>query len=104
MLQVARIEVNEVVSSARGDVSENLLREVAVRVDESNPMSAGNILNQDVPQKSCFSRAGFSNNVKVLALVFRQDAERGHGAPGLAFPKMDENIVHGLRASFDSER
>src|SRR5437762_4643975 len=81
-----------------------LFSEVAVWVDESNSVPSGNVLNQDVPEECGFSRARLADDVKVVALVFRQNAERGHRSPGLAFSKMYESVAHGFGASFDSAR
>jgi hypothetical protein len=63
-------------------------------------MSKSDVLDDQVPQESCLARAGFSNDVDVLALVGDRYAKRLRLPPAVALSNHDVRLViHGSKTS-----
>lgn len=94
-LQVGRVEVHEVVGPLRRDVVQDLIREVAVRVDEADAVPEGDVLHDHVMQEGRLAAARLADDVDVLPLVGDEDAESLGPAPALALPDCDLAVAHG---------
>ena len=104
-VEVSGVEIHQVVGTIRRDVSEDLLGEIAVRVDESDAVAKVNVLKKQIPQQRRFARAGLPDDVDMLALVSRGNAKRQRIPPSVALP--DDNVwfvVHGSKTSRHSYR
>ncbi len=81
------MKVNEVVSPVRWDAIEQFLGKITVRINQSDPMTRHEMLNDEIPQQSRFSRTRFSNQIEVLAVIRNRKADRVILAPN--FPRAD---------------
>ena len=52
---VSRIKVDEVVCSRRRDMVEQILGEVAMRIDQSDTIPCGDMLKDQIPEESAFA-------------------------------------------------
>ena len=68
--KVAGIEIHQMVGAARGNVVQQFLGQIAVRVNDANAMSKGDVLQNQVSEQRRFAGASFADDVEVLALVF----------------------------------
>ena len=97
--QVARIEIHQMIRPLRRDVVQQFLGQVAVRVNDANAVSKGDVLQDQVPQQRRFAGAGFADDVDVLALVHGGNAKGLGFAPAMTFADCDVLVVHGARTS-----
>lgn len=82
-VEIARIEIHQVVGPVRGNAIEQFFGEVAVRIDQANPVASGEMLHDQIAEERRLSRAGFTDEVKMLALVEQGKADRLPAAPNL---------------------
>jgi len=59
-------KVGCVLCSVRRKVSEEILGQIPVRINETYSMAGLRQLKNQVPQKSCFPRTRFSNHIAVM--------------------------------------
>ena len=98
-LQVARIEVNEVIRTRRRDVFQQFLGEIAVRIDQTNAVSGGDVLHQQVAEQGRLAGTGLADQVEVLAGVGSRKPE-GHWLPPVVeLSDVDKRVVHGAQTS-----
>jgi hypothetical protein len=99
-LDIAGIEVAEVVRAPRRDVVEDLLGQVAVGINQPDAVPKGNVLNDQVAQKRRFPRTRLADDVHVLPGVCAGDANRLGVAPAVSCCKSDRRFsIHGARTS-----
>jgi hypothetical protein len=99
-LKITRIEICQVVGTMRGDVVQQFLRQVAMRVDNPDSMSTSDVLNDQVPQERRLAGTSFSDDVNVLALVGGRYAKRPRVAPSFSLSDYDIwFVIHGAKTS-----
>lgn len=72
---ITRIEIHQMIGTMRGNVVQQLFSQIAVGVNQSDTVSEGDVLKNQIAQQGGFARASFSNDVDVLALVFGRYAK-----------------------------
>jgi hypothetical protein len=80
-------------------VDEKFLGEIAVGIKQRQPMALEQMLNDHIPQQSCFSRTRFSNHVGVMTGVGRRKAKGDFVSPVFAQAEHDHVLVHDGRLS-----
>ncbi len=73
---VARIEIYQVVGTLRRNVMQQLLGQVAVRVNQSDAMTKLDVLQNEIAEQRRLSRTRFPDDVYVLPLVAGRYAKR----------------------------
>ena len=48
-VEIAWIKINDVIRPPGGNAIQNVLSQIAVRINETNAMAQGNVLNEEVP-------------------------------------------------------
>jgi len=89
-VNVARIEIYQMVSALGRYVIQQFLGQIAVRVNQSNTMPKFDVLQNQIAQQSSLTRTGLSDDVDVLALVNGRYAKRLRFSP--AFAVSDQNV------------
>src|SRR4051794_36092807 len=87
--KIAWVEIAEVVSTLRRNVMQELLSQIAVRIDDADAVAERNVLKDEITKESGFSGAGLSNYVDVLALILSGNAKRLGVSPALAVADHD---------------
>jgi hypothetical protein len=100
MLQVRRVEVNKVVSPPGRDVVEKFFREVAVRVEQRDPVASVYLLDEQISEQGRFTSSGLTDDVEVMAPVVRAQPEGALSTPNLAIANV--GFIHVCKASFHS--
>jgi hypothetical protein len=93
MINIRRIDIDDVVDAALGNKVENLLREFTVRVNHANAAASTNILNHHILEERGFSHAGFPNHVHMPPAVINFDAKFAVFVSKIGSPKKSD-IVH----------
>src|SRR5574341_877788 len=78
---VARVEIHHVIRAATGNVVQNVMGKVAVRVDHAHTLSIFDVLKNEIPEEGRFSRTRFAQNIEMVATVFPPNAQRALSAP-----------------------
>ena len=74
ILGLAGVEVAHVIDARARDGVENVLGEVAVRIDDGDALARVDVAHGEIEQERAFARAGFADDVDVaLALLARED-------------------------------
>jgi len=68
-----------------GNVIENVIRQVAVRVYDADTVTGGNVLKNQVAEQGRLARAAFPDGVEVMTAVAR-DKTKGFSRPILPNP------------------
>jgi hypothetical protein len=98
--KVARIEIHQMVGTVPGNVVQQFLGKVAVRVNQANAMSKGDVLQNQIAKQRRLAGAGFADDVEVLALVLGGYAKGPGFTPAMTFTDCDMGfIVHGAKTS-----
>ena len=74
-LKVARMEIDEVIRTARRDAIEQFFGKVAVRVNEPDAVAGGDVLHDEIAQQRGFARSAFADQIEVVTLVGSRNAE-----------------------------
>ena len=75
VLRIRGVEINDIINTVPRNVIQNVFGEIAVRVNQANAMTQGDVLNEKVAQKRRLPRSGFANDVKMLPAVSRIKTE-----------------------------
>ena len=99
--EVGGVEVADVIDARAGDVVEEALGEVAVRVEEGDALAGGDVLQDQVLEEGRLAGAGLADRVEVLPAIGTAKAEGG-GIAAPADPLADPCqvvIAHGREGS-----
>ena len=69
------MEINEVIRTTRRDAVEQFFGKVAVRINEPDAVAGGDVLHDEIAQQRRFSRTSLADEVEVVALIGRRNAE-----------------------------
>ena len=73
---------------------------VAVRVNECNALAVLEMLNEQITKQCCFARSSFADDVHMVAMIARRNAERPGITPALALADDDGwLVIHGSKTS-----
>src|ERR1035441_109436 len=75
------------------NVVQQVLRQVAVGVNDANAVTKGDVLDDQVAQEGCLAGAGFSDDVNVLPLVTSRYATRLRLPQAVTFSNYDVRLV-----------
>ena len=78
------------------------IREVTMRIEQSDTVAGVEVLKDQIPQKRRLSRASLADHVDVTACVLHADSEWCRGAVGGLLSDVDGVMAHGGGASRDS--
>ena len=83
----------------RRDVIQQFLGQIAVRVNDPDPMPQRDVLQNQISQQGGFSSAGFTDDVEMLPLIHGGNAKGLGIAPAklLANDDVGVLVVHGAR-------
>ena len=99
-VNITRIEIHHIIRSVRWNVVQQFLRQVSVRINQTNTMSKGDMLEDEIAQKRRFPGTRLSDDVYVLPLVCGRYAKGPRTAPVLSFPYGDVRfIIHDSKTS-----
>lgn len=93
MLEVGRVEVDDILDAARGNFIEQVDREVPVRIDQTGAPSGVDVLEEKVAKQGRFACAGLADGVGVLPAILRMQPEELLPSPGEAVADEGEFIV-----------
>ena len=88
-LQVAGIEIDQVIRPRGRDVMQQFLGEIPMGIDQSDAVTGGDVLNDHVPQQSRLAGTGFPDDIGVMPGILGLEAEQGITAPILALTEDD---------------
>lgn len=89
-LKVARMEIDEVIRTARRTATAQSLGKVAVRVNEPDAVAGGDVVHDEIAQQRRFAGAGLADEVEVMALVGRRNAEGDFVPQPCRLPKLEK--------------
>jgi hypothetical protein len=101
-LNVPRIEIYQMVSALGRDVIQQFLGQIAVRVNQSNAMSKGNVLQNQIAEQCGFARTGLSNDINMLPLISGRYAKRLRFSVAFALADCDGVVIHGAKTNHHS--
>jgi hypothetical protein len=81
VLRVGWIEVHNVIRPPPRDVVEKVLSQVAVRIEDRDPSTRFDVLQDEASKQRRFARARLSDDVQVLATVGTAKLERQFPSP-----------------------
>ena len=87
------------VGSMPGNVVQQFLGQVSVRINDANAVSKGDVLQNQIAQQCGFAGTGLADDVDVLALVNGGNAKGLGIAPAMTFADCDGFVIHGARIS-----
>jgi hypothetical protein len=97
--EVARMEINEVIRSTRWNAIEKFFGEIAVRINQADAVTGGDVLHDEIPQQRRFSGARLADDIEVMALVGRRNAKGDFVAPCVLVADVSKMLIHGAEAS-----
>ena len=83
-VEVAGIEIHQIVGAMRRDAVEEFFGEVTVWVNQCDAVPGGNVLHDEIAKQCCFSRTRFSDEVEVLPAVGQRKTDGMKPAPNFA--------------------
>ena len=99
-LEVAGVEVAEVVGAGRQDVVQEVFGQVPVRVNHAHPIASGDVLDDEVLEEGRLAHAGLADHIHVLAGILPAKAKRLGAFPAVPEAVDDGGVVvHGSKAS-----
>lgn len=104
-IAVAGVEVDGLLGTVGRDVIEQLLGQIAVRVDQTHSVALQDELQNEIAQESGLARAGFTDDVGVVAGIRHLKTERHLAAPRL--PHADVKVIvhaHAWRQAAQASR
>jgi len=93
-LEVGGVGIDQIVGTGGWKVVEEFVGEIAMGIEQGEPVSGAEMLQDGIAQEGGFSRAGFADEVRVVAGILGMDAERCFRAPLGARADVDEGWVH----------
>ena len=66
---IGRIEVHNVVGTARGDKIEQLRSEITMGINHSNAFTGLNVLNDQVPEEGRLAGTGLADEIEMMTPV-----------------------------------
>ena len=82
-LRLARVEIAHVVDARARDGVEDVVREVAVRIDDGDALAGIDVAHGEIEEERRFAAARFADDVDVaLALLARKDNASAGGGRG----------------------
>ena len=78
---------------------QQFLGKVSVRIDQSDAVSGGDVLHQQIAEKRRFTGTGFADEVEVLAGVGIRKPEGQWLPPVVELSDVDKRVVHGAQTS-----
>jgi hypothetical protein len=98
--EVARVEIYQVIGPPRRNMVQQFFGQIAVGVNDPDPMSKGDVLDDQVSQERRLAGTGLSNDVNMLALIRDRYAKGLRLPPAVAFSDHDVwLVVHGSKTS-----
>ena len=91
VIEVARMKIDRLLGPLRRDVQQQILRQIAMRVDEADAVALLDELEDQVAQERGLPGARLADDVSVVAGISQVEAKRLLTAPGL--PHADVKIV-----------
>ena len=79
-VEVAWMEIDEVIRTTRRNAIEQFFGKVAVRVNEPDAVAGGDVLHDEIAQQRRFTRTSLADEVEVVALIGSRNAE-GDSSP-----------------------
>jgi len=83
-VEVAGIEIHKIVGAPRRDAVEQLLGEIAVRIDQPDTVPGGKMLHDEITQQRRFSRTRFADEVEMLTAIRQRKTASAFAAPYFA--------------------
>src|SRR5206468_657387 len=81
LLRVRHVDVDEIGAAARGDVRNHTLHEIAVRIEQRDAFTGGDILDQHGFQERRLAGTGLTHDVYVRQSVGMTDTKRASFIP-----------------------
>ena len=98
--KVAGIEIDEMVGASRRNMIQQILGQITMRINQADTVTQRDVLQNEVPQQCRLSRTRLANQIKVLALVGRRNAEGPRIAPTVTVTDDDVWFVaHGSKTN-----
>lgn len=91
VIEVARMKIDRMLGPLRRDVQEQILREIAMRVDEADAVALLDELEDEIAQERGLPGARLADDVGVVACISQVEAKRLLAAPDM--PHADVKIV-----------
>ena len=99
-IAVAGVKIDGLLRAVRRDVIEQLLRQIAMRVDETNAMALQDELEDEIAQQCGLSRARLADHIGVVAGIRHLKTERRFtAAPRLPHADVKVIVAHASQAS-----
>ena len=96
VIEVARMKIDRLLGSLRRDVQQQILREIAMRVDEADAMALLDELEDQIAQERGLPGTRFADDVGVVAGIAQLKTERRFtAAPRLPHADVKIVFVHG---------
>ena len=104
-VQVARIEIDEMVCAPGRDVVEKIFGEVAMGIDQADAVASGDMLDDQVAEQGSLARTRLADDIDVVTAIGRGKTKNGGAAtPVLALTYIYIVVVHDAQASRHSSR
>ena len=91
--KVGRVEIHEVVGSVHGNVLQDFLGEVTVRVNQGKAAPCAGVLNKQVAKEGRFPRTRFADDVKMVSGVRGRYAKQSFFASVMCSCANDNYVV-----------
>lgn len=99
-IAVAGVKIDGLLRPVGWDVVEQLLRQIAMRVDETNAMALQDELEDEIAQQSGLSRARLANDIGMVTRIRHLKTERRFAAaPRLPHADVKVIVAHASQAS-----
>ena len=102
VIPIAGVKVEEIPSAFGRDRFQQALDEISMRIDHSDSVSLGNVLEDEIAKQGSFSRTRFSDNVAVVSRIGRRKAESDVSGRVVVLRDGDSWFVHGTGVSPES--
>ena len=87
-VMIDRVEIGHVIGSPSRNVVEEFVGKVAVRINQCDPMSGFNVLNDHVSEEGRLSGARFADHIQVMPSILTFKTEGMIVTPDIAFSKL----------------
>ena len=81
ILEVGRIEIDDVLNAMRRDVIENLFREITMRIDQPRALATVDVLEEEVSKKRGLAETRLADDIRMLPSIDSAHAEQPGFAP-----------------------
>ena len=86
IFHVSRIEICHVLNTMAWHVIENVICQIAVRINDGDPVPGFNVLQNQIAEQGGFSRSTFADGVKVMTAVVVRKSKGQFLPPHFAHP------------------